>query len=154
MFGPVIAVHFLGYRQQWLVSGPPRPTAMAAGGPGEEVSAAGHRNSGDLQLLRLGHQVHLALRRPARFLDAIHHERRQLCTCHRVGVLGGFRSGIRLGFTSQVVIFSTVRPTVTGCSIISAGMEAENRDGAVYYVSQPLTKLISSSVCLCLLIRR
>lgn len=151
---PVIAVHFLGRRQQRLVSSPPGPTAMAAGGPGEEVSPAGHRHPGDLQLLRLGHQVHLALRRPARFLDAVHHERRQLCTCQRVGVLGGFESGIRPGFTSQAVICSTVRPTVAGCSILSTGTGTENRDGAAYYVSQPLTKLISSSVCLRLLIRR
>lgn len=55
--------------------------------------------------------------------------------CYIVGELGGFRSGIRLGFTSQVVICSTVRPTVTGCSIISTGTDAENRDCAVYFIS-------------------
>lgn len=47
--------------------------------------------------------------------------------CYIVGVLGWFRSGIRLGFTSQVVICSTVRPTLTGCPIISTGTDAEKQ---------------------------
>lgn len=97
--------HFLPRRQQWLVPISQGQTAMAADRPGQEVSTDGHRHPGDLQLIWLGLQVHLALWRPTGLLDAVHNERRKLCRCQwsRMG-WSGMRviKGIWQRLTSQM----------------------------------------------------